>query len=178
MKVEEISLKGCFLISPSIFEDERGVFFESFNLGVFKKKTGISKPFVQDNISKSKKGVLRGLHFQKGIHAQSKLISVLKGSVLDVCVDLRVESATYGEHFSVVLDDVNCKQLYIPGGFAHGFLTLEENTLFSYKCDNFYNKEAESGIIFNDDTLNINWNFPEENLIISDKDRLLPTFKH
>ena len=178
MVIEETYLKGCFVIMPKVFEDERGYFFESFNQNVFEKETGTKVNFVQDNQSKSSKGVLRGLHFQTGDYAQAKLVQVVKGKVLDVCVDVRKESLTFGEHFSLILDDKNRKQLYIPRGFAHGFVVLEDNTIFSYKCDNFYNKASESGIIYNDETLKIDWNFSEDKLIISEKDKLLPTLKN
>lgn len=177
MTVEETTLKGCFVIKPNIFRDNRGLFFESFNSKVFKEKTGIEPNFVQDNISISAEGVLRGLHFQSGESAQAKLVSVIKGKVLDVCVDIRDNSKTFGQYFSIILDDIEKTQLYIPKGFAHGFLAFEENTIFSYKCDNYYNKSTEFGILFNDKTLNINWEFPEEKLIVSEKDKLLPTFE-
>lgn len=178
MKIEETHLKGCFVITPKVFEDERGCFFESFNQHVFEQETGIKANFVQDNLSQSVKGVLRGLHFQKGAYAQAKLVQVIKGKVLDVCVDIRKKSSTFGQHFSLLLDDKNRKQLYIPRGFAHGFLVLEDNSIFSYKCDNFYNKESEAGIIFNDKALNIDWGIAEGALIISEKDKLLPTFEN
>lgn len=178
MTIEETNLKGCFVITPKIFKDERGCFFESFNKAVFERETGIVPCFVQDNISKSAKGVLRGLHFQTGDFAQSKLVSVIKGKVLDVCVDLRKDSSSFGKYFSIILDDINHQQLFIPKGFAHGFLTLEDHSIFSYKCDNFYSKASESGIIFNDEELNINWNYSEDELIISEKDLMLPIFKN
>lgn len=176
MTVEKTPLKDCFVITPKIFNDDRGSFFESFNKKNFKEIMGVNVEFVQDNQSLSSKGVLRGLHFQEGKHAQAKLVRVIKGSVLDVCVDIRKESSTFGKHFSIVLNDKNQKQLYIPKGFAHGFLTMEDNTLFSYKCDNYYNKQSESGIIYNDKTLNINWDFPEGQIILSQKDKKLPNF--
>ncbi|MBP0902865.1 dTDP-4-dehydrorhamnose 3,5-epimerase [Mariniflexile gromovii] len=177
MIIEETYLKGCFVITPKVFEDERGYFFESFNKRIFESQTGIKSNFVQDNQSKSLKGVLRGLHFQKGKHAQAKLVQVLKGKVLDVCVDIRKDSSTFGKHVSLILDDKEKKQLFVPKGFAHGFVVLEDDTIFSYKCDNFYNKESEGGIIFHDKDLNIDWNFPNDELIISEKDLILPTFK-
>jgi len=177
MIVEETYLKGCFVITPKVFEDERGYFYENFNKKIFEKETGVRASFVQDNESKSSKGVLRGLHFQTGKHAQSKLVRVSKGKVLDVCVDIREDSSTFGKYLSMILDDKTHKQLYIPKGFAHGFLVLEDNTIFSYKCDNFYNKDAESGIIYNDKTLNIDWGFVQNQLIISEKDKQLSTFK-
>ena len=177
MKVEEIYLKGCFVITPKVFEDRRGCFFESFNKLEFEKKTGVTTNFVQDNQSKSSKYVLRGLHFQTGRFAQSKLVRVIRGKVLDVCVDLRQESPTFGSYFSIVLDDIIHKQLYIPKGFAHGFVALQDDTVFSYKCDNYYDKSSEHGIIYNDKDLVIDWQLPSEELILSDKDKLLPTFK-
>lgn len=176
MSVEETYLKGCFVITPKLFNDNRGCFFESFNSKMFQEKTGVSVDFVQDNQSVSSKGVLRGLHFQKGNFAQAKLVRVIKGKVLDVCVDIRKDSSTFGKYFSIILDAIEHKQLYIPRGFAHGFLVLEEDTIFSYKCDNFYNKESEEGILFNDKKLNIDWNFQGDQLIISEKDLKLPTF--
>ncbi|XCF06515.1 dTDP-4-dehydrorhamnose 3,5-epimerase [Tamlana crocina] len=176
MKVEETYLKGCFVVTPRVFEDERGYFFETFNESVFQKETGVSVNFVQDNQSKSNKGVLRGLHFQTGTFAQAKLVRVIKGKVFDVCVDLRDGSATFGQHFSIILDGEKHQQLFVPRGFAHGFVVLEDDTIFSYKCDNFYNKDSESGIIFNDEVLNIDWGFPEEQLIISEKDKELQPF--
>lgn len=177
MTVEETYLKGCFVITPKVFQDDRGFFLESFNKLKFEKETGVYTNFVQDNLSKSSKGVLRGLHFQTNEYAQSKLVNVVKGKVLDVCVDLRKKSSTYGHYFSIILDDVNKKQLYIPKGFAHGFLVLEDEAIFSYKCDNYYNKESEAGIIYNDKDLNIDWNFPKEDLILSEKDKALLTFE-
>lgn len=177
MNVEETSLKDCLIIQPQIFEDERGYFFESFNKQEFKKHTGITTNFVQDNQSRSLKGVLRGLHFQTGEFAQAKLVSVIKGKVLDVCVDIRKESTTFGKHVSIILDDKDHKQLYIPRGFAHGFVVLEDDTIFFYKCDNFYNKEAEAGIIYNDKDLNIDWKLDDTKCIISEKDLELPIFK-
>lgn len=178
MKVEETFIKGCFVISPKVFTDKRGYFFESFNLNKFKELTGVIINFIQDNQSQSSKGVLRGLHFQAGEFAQAKLVRVIKGSVLDVCVDLRKESPTFGKHFSIILDDKNNKQLFIPRGFAHGFLVLENETIFSYKCDNVYNKSSERGILFNDKRLNINWNFTNDKILLSDKDKQLPTFEN
>lgn len=177
MNAEETYLKGCFILTPKIYEDERGFFFESFNKKTFEAETGVTANFVQDNQSKSSKGVLRGMHFQTGEYAQAKLIQVIKGKVLDVCVDIRKNSPTFGKSFSVVLDAVEHKQVYIPREFAHGFLVLEDDTIFSYKCDNFYNKESESGILFDDEDLNIEWDFPLNELIISEKDKQLLSFK-
>ena len=176
MIAEETYLKGCYIITPDVFADDRGYFFESFNQKKFKDLTGLEMKFVQDNQSKSNRGVLRGLHFQTEAYAQAKLVRVIKGSVLDVCVDLRENSITFGNSFSIILDDIKCNQLFVPRGFAHGFLVLEDETIFSYKCDNYYNKASESGIIFNDKTLDINWDFPSEEIILSEKDKQLTTF--
>ncbi len=177
MTVEETGLKGCFVLTPEVFEDERGYFFESFNKKTFEAETGVVANFVQDNQSKSSRGVLRGLHFQTGEYAQAKLIQVIKGKVLDVCIDFRKSSPTFGKYFSIILDDIDHKQVYIPKGFAHGFLVLENDTIFSYKCDNFYNKESESGILYNDKDLNIDWGFSLSNYIVSEKDKQLSSFK-
>ncbi len=177
MTVNETRLKGCFIIEPKVFEDERGYFFESFNQQKFKELTGFTIDFVQDNESKSSKGVLRGLHFQTGDYEQAKLVRVIKGSVLDVCVDLRKDSETFGKSVSVVLSGDNKKQFFVPRGFAHGFVVLENDTIFSYKCDNGYNKNSEGGIIYNDETLNIDWQLPLNEVILSEKDKQLPTFK-
>ena len=178
MTVEKTQLEGCFVISPKIFQDDRGYFFESFNKETFKNLTDTSVNFVQDNQSKSSKGVLRGLHFQSGAHEQAKLVSVIKGSVLDVCVDIRPNSPSFGKHFSMIIDGKEKKQIFIPRGFAHGFLVLEDETIFSYKCDNYYNKASERGIIYNDKSLNIDWFYKsEEGFILSEKDAKLPTFE-
>lgn len=177
MIATKTNLLDCFIIQPNIFKDERGYFFESFNQEKFNEAISNSVNFIQDNQSFSSKGVLRGLHFQIGDFAQSKLVRVVKGKVLDVCVDIRKESPTFGKHFSILLDDVNHKQLYIPKGFAHGFVVLEDNTIFAYKCDNYYNKASERGIIYNDIDLGIDWKLPFEELILSDKDKVLPTYK-
>ena len=178
MVVKQTKLKGCFILEPKVFEDERGYFFETFNQNIFHRKTGLMINFVQDNESKSSKGVLRGLHYQLGDFAQAKLVRVTKGKVLDVAVDVRPNSASYGDYVSVVLSENNKKQLFIPRGFAHGFLTLEDDTIFNYKCDNFYNKASESGILYCDEDLNIDWNFPLDELIISEKDLLNPRLKN
>lgn len=177
MKVEETFLKGCYIMTPKLFQDERGYFFESFHKDLFKDKTGLEIDFVQDNQSMSAKGVLRGLHFQIGDYEQAKLVRVIKGKALDVCVDLRRKSPTFGKHFSIILDDLSHQQLFIPRGFAHGFLVLEEGTIFNYKTDNYYNKESEKGIAYNDPDVGIFWDYPSEKLILSDKDRSLPSFK-
>jgi dTDP-4-dehydrorhamnose 3,5-epimerase len=175
MIVEETRLKDCYVIKPAIFEDHRGYFFESFNADKFQKRTGLNINFVQDNESKSCKGVLRGLHFQIGIHEQSKLVRVVKGAVLDICVDIRKGSPTFGQSFSIELNEENKKQLLVPKGFAHGFLVLDDDTIVNYKCDNLYQKESERGILFNDKDLNIDWGVPEDEIILSEKDKELPT---
>ncbi len=174
----ETNLKDCYLIEPRIFTDERGYFMESFNERTFQNQTGIAVHFVQDNQSKSSKGVLRGLHYQTGIFSQAKLVRVLEGEVYDVVVDIRPDSATYGQQYGVILSAENQKQLFVPKGFAHGFLVLSETATFFYKCDEFYNKESEAGIIFNDPELNIDWQFPASKLIISEKDKVQPLFKN
>lgn len=178
MVIEETYLKGCFILKPNIYNDERGCFFESYNKIDFEKRTGISVNFIQDNESRSSKNVLRGIHFQNGAYTQAKLVRVVKGRVLDVCVDIRRESKTFGKSFSIILDDIENKQLFIPRGFAHGFLVLEPDTIFSYKCDNYYNKSSERGIVYNDKKLNINWGIPDNQIILSEKDKQLPSFEN
>jgi dTDP-4-dehydrorhamnose 3,5-epimerase len=175
LKFTETKLKGCFILEPKIIKDERGYFMESFNEKTFGEGVGQKVTFVQDNQSFSTKGVLRGLHYQTGEHAQAKLVRVLHGEVLDVAVDLRHNSPTFGQYESVLLTAENQTQFFIPRGFAHGFLVLSETATFFYKCDNFYNKESEGGLLFNDTTVNIDWNFPTEQLLISEKDTILPT---
>jgi dTDP-4-dehydrorhamnose 3,5-epimerase len=177
MKVIESPLKGCFILEPTIFEDERGLFFEAYQKIRFEQTIGKKVDFVQDNISISKKGVLRGLHFQKGDSAQAKLVSVLKGEVLDVIVDLCVESPTYGKHFKMKISAENRMAIFIPRGMAHGFLALTDEAIFSYKCDALYNPQSEAGILYNDPTLDINWEMAEEELILSEKDLNLPLLK-
>lgn len=168
MKIEETGIEGLLVIHPTIFKDERGYFFESFNQKKFFELTGYKNAFVQDNQSLSSKNVLRGLHFQNPPFAQGKLVRVTRGSVLDVAVDIRKNSKTYGKHFSIILSGENNLSLLIPEGFAHGFVTLEDNTLFIYKCSNYYNKESEATISWNDPSLKIDWNC--QNPIISEKD--------
>jgi len=160
-------ISGLKLLQPSIFQDARGYFFESYNYETF-KKLGIEDVFVQDNQSFSKKNVIRGLHFQAPPFAQAKLVRVMKGAVMDVAVDLRKNSQTYGQHFSVELSEENQLQLYIPVGFAHGFAALEENTILAYKCSNIYHKDSEISIAFNNKDLNIHWNI--DNPIVTEKD--------
>ena len=177
MEVKNTTLKDCFVIVPRIFEDKRGVFFETFNNKDFSKKIGMQVDFVQDNQSISSFGVLRGLHFQKGKDAQAKLVRVIVGKILDIVVDLRKDSETFGRSFSYILDSIKNEQLFVPRGFAHGFITLSERSIFSYKCDNFYNNASESGIIYNDTTLALDWKLSEDDIIVSDKDLLLPKLK-
>lgn len=178
MKFIPTKLEGCFIIEPKIITDERGYFMESFNENTFQKGIGQPVHFVQDNQSFSTKGVLRGLHYQTGEHAQAKLVRVLSGEVLDVVVDLRPESKTFGESVSVMLSAGNQRQFFVPRGFAHGFLVLSETATFFYKCDNFYNKDSEGGLIYNDPTVNIDWQFPTSRLLISEKDKVLPTLEN
>ena len=177
MIVKETNLEGCFIIKPKVIQDKRGYFLESFNQAVFKEGLNRDINFVQDNESYSSKGVLRGLHYQKGDYAQAKLVRVIKGKILDVVVDLRADSPTFSKHMSIELSEDNKTQLFIPRGFAHGFLVLSDTAIFSYKCDNFYNKASEGGIIYNDKDLNIDWKLDEKEFIVSEKDLELPTLK-
>lgn len=177
MEITATPLQDCFYITPKKFEDTRGVFSETFNEKVFEEITGRSIHFVQDNQSQSTRGVLRGLHFQKGEMAQAKLVRVALGRVLDIVVDLRKGSETFGKSFSIELTGEKGTQLFVPRGFAHGFVTLSEKSIFCYKCDNYYDKASESGIIYNDATLNLDWHLSHKDLIISEKDLELPTFK-
>jgi dTDP-4-dehydrorhamnose 3,5-epimerase len=175
MIIKETPIKGLLVIEPNVFEDERGYFMETYNKEVF-NKAGITNQFVQDNQSLSQKNVLRGLHFQKPPFSQAKLISVIKGSVLDVAVDLRKKSKTFGQHYLLELSETNKRLFYIPEGFAHGFLTLKDNTIFSYKCSNNYNKDSEDAIFWNDELLDINWEV--ENPILSEKDKKAQSFNN
>lgn len=177
MIVEKTKLDDCLLLTPAEFIDERGSFSETYNKEVFEKHTGLSINFVQDNQSVSSFGVLRGLHFQRGAMAQAKLVRVIEGKVLDVVVDLRKDSATFGKHYSVILDAENRQQLFVPRGFAHGFITLSKKSIFAYKCDNYYDKNSESGILYNDATLSLDWHLSKDDLIISEKDLALPAFE-
>jgi dTDP-4-dehydrorhamnose 3,5-epimerase len=167
-------IEGLVVIKPTVFEDERGHFFEYYQKELF-AQNGIKDDFVQDNQSLSQKGVLRGLHFQAPPYAQAKLIRVIKGAVLDVAVDIRKNSPTYGKHFSIELNERNKKQLYIPVGFAHGFFTLEDNTIFSYKCSNYYHKTSEGALLWNDKDLSINWNVAQP--VLSEKDKEATPFQ-
>jgi len=177
MKITETLLKDCYILEPAVFGDSRGYFFESFNARTFNKLTGTQTVFVQDNQSYSTKGVLRGLHAQAGENAQAKLVRVVQGAVLDVAVDARLESPTFGQHVAVELSAENNRQLFVPRGFLHGFVVLSETATFFYKCDNFYNKESEFGVKFDDPALGIDWRLPHNELLISDKDQVLPSFK-
>ena len=166
MNIQETAIKDLLLISPTVYKDDRGYFSESYNKKNLEHM--LDAEFVQDNESMSQKGVLRGLHFQKPPYAQGKLVRVVTGSVLDVTVDLRKDSSTYGHHFKHVLSFENKHQLYIPEGFAHGFLVLEDNTIFSYKCTAYYNRASEASLLWNDNTLKIDWNV--KGPILSEKD--------
>ena len=176
MEFLRTDLEGVFIIESQIFEDNRGYFFESYSKREF-EKNGLYYDFVQDNQSKSSYGTIRGLHFQKGEFAQTKLVRVLEGRVLDVAVDIRFKSPTFGKYIGVELSAQNNKQLLIPRGFAHGFVVLSETAIFSYKCDNFYNKESEGGIIFNDKILNINWAIDLNKALLSEKDLRSQSFE-
>lgn len=174
MEIKETAIEGLLIIQPRVFPDERGYFYESFNEAKLQAQ-GFDRKFVQDNISKSTKNVLRGLHFQKPPHAQGKLVQVIRGAVLDVAVDIRKNSPTYGKYFSIELNEENKTQLFVPEGFAHGFLTLEDDTIFSYKCTDFYNKDAEGSLLWDDQDLNINWGVDQP--IVSEKDRKASSFQ-
>lgn len=169
------NLPGLIIIEPNVFEDSRGYFFEAYNENVF-RQNGITSHFVQDNQSRSNYGVIRGLHYQLNPFAQAKLIRVLEGKILDVAVDVRKNSATYGQHFAIELSAENKKQFFVPPGFAHGFSVLSEIAIVLYKCDAFYNKQSEGGIRFNDEKLQINWGVEKGKEIVSDKDLQLPSF--
>lgn len=175
MKVTETKLKDCFIVEPVVFKDSRGYFYESFSQNNFNELIGRTVNFVQDNESFSSKGVLRGLHFQTGEHAQAKLVRAIKGTVLDVVVDMRKESPTFSQHFSIELSEDNKKQLFVPRGFAHGFMVLSDSAIFCYKCDNFYNKASERGLRYDDPYLGIDWRLPTTELVVSEKDLKLPT---
>jgi dTDP-4-dehydrorhamnose 3,5-epimerase len=172
----ETGLPDLKVFEPKVFADSRGYFFESFNQNTF-ADAGIESVFVQDNESKSNKGVVRGLHYQHAPFAQAKLVRVVRGKVLDVVLDIRKGSPTFGKVYSIELSAENKLQLYIPRGFAHGFSVLEDETIFQYKCDNFYSKESEGGIRYNDPSLNIDWKIDEAEAVVSDKDKVLPLFK-
>jgi dTDP-4-dehydrorhamnose 3,5-epimerase len=178
MKTTETKLKGCFVLEPIVFKDDRGYFFESFNANTFNASVGQKINFVQDNQSFSYKGVVRAIHYQTGEFAQAKLVRVLSGRVLDIAVDLRQDSPTFGQHIAIELSAENKKQLFVPRGFGHGFSVLSDTAEFFYKCDNFYNKASEGGIIYNDPELNIDWKLPINEIKVSQKDLELPTLEH
>ncbi len=165
------------MLDPTVFEDDRGCFFESFNKKVFCDETGLDLDFVQNNISVSKRGVIRGLHMQKGEFAQAKLVQVIRGAALDVVIDVRADSETFGKSFACIISEENKRQIFIPKGFLHGFTALKDDTILSYKCDAYYNKNAEVGVRYDDETLNIDWKMPNYRPIISIKDLNLPSFE-
>ncbi|HEX2533973.1 MAG TPA: dTDP-4-dehydrorhamnose 3,5-epimerase [Chitinophagaceae bacterium] len=175
MNVATCALKGILIIEPKVFEDSRGYFFEAYNEAVF-RQAGITASFLQDNQSRSSFGVIRGLHYQLHPHAQAKLVRVLRGTILDVVVDIRKDSPTLGQHFSIELSAGNRKQLYIPHGFAHGFSVLSETAEVLYKCDSLYHRESEGGIRYDDPALGIDWKLDTGNATVSEKDRALPLF--
>lgn len=177
MKVEQTPIEDLLVITPNTFEDDRGYFFESYSEASF-AKNGINLKFIQDNQSFSKHGVIRGLHFQAAPYAQAKLVRVLHGEILDVAVDIRKDSKTFGQHFSIVLSSENKKQLLVPKGFAHGFSVLSETAMVSYKVDEVYNKESESGIRYDDPFLAIDWKIDASKIIISEKDVVLGTINY
>lgn len=177
MQIEYTPIEGCFIVHDTFFGDSRGYFFESFNRNTFLEKTGVAIDFVQDNQSSSSKGVLRGLHYQNGEFAQAKLVRVLSGAVLDVAVDLRKDSKTFGQHVAVELTGESRTQFFVPRGFAHGFVVLSEQATFFYKVDNYYHKASEGGIIYNDPDLAIDWMLPENEIQLSDKDLILPLLR-
>jgi dTDP-4-dehydrorhamnose 3,5-epimerase len=177
MELIATKLKDCFILKPNVFTDARGYFFESYNRQQFASISGLDVNFVQDNQAKSNYGIVRGLHFQVGEYAQAKLVRVLQGKVLDVVVDMRLDSPSYLQHISVELSADNNLQLFVPRGFAHGYSVLENETIFFYKCDNYYHKESEGGIFYNDPSLKINWGIPDEDILVSEKDQHLPTIQ-
>jgi dTDP-4-dehydrorhamnose 3,5-epimerase len=174
MEITKTEIEGLLILQPKIWRDERGYFFESFREDIF-RKLNLDLNFVQDNQSLSQRGTIRGLHFQKAPHEQGKLVRVLQGRVLDVALDIRKNSATYGKYFAIELSADNQTQFFIPPGFAHGFSTLEDNTIFCYKCTNYYDKASEGGVLYNDPALGIDWKV--EALFVSDKDKELPELK-
>ena len=177
MEVLKTAIEGLLIIEPTVFGDSRGYFFESYNKQRFNEATGLDIDFVQDNQSKSCYGVLRGLHFQKPPYAQSKLVRCVRGRVLDVAVDIRKSSPTFGKYVAVELTEDNHRQLFIPHGFAHGFVVLSDEAIFQYKCDNFYHKESEGAIAWNDPEINIDWTIPFDDVMLSDKDKVNPLLK-
>lgn len=177
MKVEKTKIKDCFIIEPAVFSDSRGYFMETFNEKSFEEKTGLKVNFVQDNESQSTFGVIRGLHAQEGEMAQAKLVRVINGRVLDVVVDFRPDSETYLQHFDIELSAENKKQLFVPRGCLHGFSVLSEKATFFYKCDNFYSKQSEIGLRYDDPEFNIDWQISKAEAVVSEKDMQMPFFK-
>lgn len=177
MEIIKTEIEGVLILEPKIFGDSRGYFFESFNAKEFREKTGLDITFVQDNESMSTYGVMRGLHFQRPPYTQSKLVRCVKGKVLDVAVDIRKGSPTYGQHVAVELTEDNHRQFFIPKGFAHGFAVLSETAVFQYKCDEFYHPEADGGISILDDSLGIDWRIPADKAVLSEKDLRHPLLK-
>lgn len=177
MKIKETHIPGLLVVEPQVYGDSRGYFFESFNAAKFAEQTGIDTQFVQDNESRSSYGVVRGLHMQLPPHAQAKLVRVVEGRVLDVAVDLRKDSPTFGKHFAIELTGENHLQVYIPKGFAHGFSVLSETAVFQYKCDGYYAPASEAAIAWDDPDLGIDWKLPSEDAVLSDKDRNHPSLK-
>ena len=176
MKFSRAEIPDVIIIEPDVFSDERGYFFETFKQNDLNHFLGYEVKFCQDNESKSTNGVLRGLHYQEPPFAQAKLVRVIQGSVLDVAVDIRKDSSTFGKHVVIELNDQNKRQLFIPRGFAHGFIALSETVIFSYKVDNYYNRELDRGIAFDDPALEINWKLKKSDIKISDKDIYQPSF--
>lgn len=176
MEITETNIPGLLIIQPDVFADSRGFFLESYNEKRY-LDSSVNTQFIQDNISQSCYGTVRGLHYQLAPYSQAKLVQVIQGKVLDVAVDLRKKSPTYGQHYAIELTGENKTQFYIPQGFAHGFSVLSETAIFMYKCDNYYNREAERGLSFNDPALGIDWKLPQDKIITSSKDGILPTLK-
>jgi len=176
MKITQTKIPEVYLLEPNVFGDDRGYFSEVFRQDIFSKEINDRVIFCQDNESKSTRGILRGLHYQLPPYAQSKLVRVVQGEVLDVAVDIRAGSKTYGQHVSVILNDKNKKQLFIPRGFAHGFAVLSDEAIFCYKVDNYYSSENDRGIVYNDPDLNIDWMLEESSIVLSDKDKNLMSF--
>jgi dTDP-4-dehydrorhamnose 3,5-epimerase len=177
MKVIKTEIEGILIIEPKVFEDDRGYFFESFNENKY-IEAGIDNKWVQDNQSKSSYGVVRGLHYQIEPYAQTKLVRALQGRIIDIAVDIRKESPAFGKWIKIELSEENKRQLLVPKGFAHGFAVISEVAVVLYKCDKFYNPQAERGIIYNDNDLNIDWGLNADDIIVSDKDKMLPEFSH
>lgn len=177
MNITQTNLKGCFIVEPQIFRDSRGYFFESYNHEKFKQATGLDITFLQDNQAQSQYGVVRGLHLQRQPALQAKFVRVLEGKILDVAVDVRLNSSTYGQHVAVELSAENNKQLFIPHGFAHGYSVLSPTAVVAYKCDSLYDKQSEDGIYLFDDELNIDWKIPQKDVILSEKDKQQALFQ-